>query len=80
MVEKEFNNIKLKVIEEYCIATRIYYEHHTSFHYVCCLTSTADKPENVVTLLKKDCENFESKGFLLTVCSQKQVKQLEEQL
>jgi len=37
MVEKEFNNIKLKVIENYTILTRVYYENQESFNYVCCL-------------------------------------------
>jgi hypothetical protein len=78
VVEKELNNVKLKVLEDYVISTRVYYEDRAGFHYVCCLVPrNPDAEENIVTLARKDCEIFENKGFQLVLRNQRCVQQLK---
>jgi predicted hydrolase (HD superfamily) len=74
--------VKLKVVENFTISVRIYYENRTGFHYICSLMRKEKQitERELLTLLRRDCENFSNKGIQFTIVKQVEVNQLGERL
>lgn len=54
--------MKFKTLLAFNISTRIYYENQNGFNYVCELVRLEEAGE-MLTLLRRECDHLEKKGF-----------------